>query len=193
MIRATYRRLLKKFGGNRKKYRKSKSNKESSTEDSDSDSDSPPRKKKSQKNSREKNSRPIELQELDNIHDTTIRKWKVPQETPEVVNYSYESTPTPLSRQETQIPLIATSEIVAATTAIVATQKSKSVDDARIPYSVLFTKGYSADSIILNANSTRQQVQHCIANLQLELHHLYEHREVIAAEFINQLERLLQA
>ena len=72
--RATYRRLLKKFGGNRKKNRKSKSNKESSAEDSDSDSDSPPRKKKSQKNSREKNSRPIELQELDNIHDTTIRK-----------------------------------------------------------------------------------------------------------------------
>ena len=34
--RATYRRLLKKFGGNRKKNRKSKSNKESSKEDSDS-------------------------------------------------------------------------------------------------------------------------------------------------------------
>ena len=193
--RATYRRLLKKFGGNRKKSRKSKSSKESSTEDSDSDSNSPPLKKKSQKSSRKKNSRPIELQELDKIvriHDRTIRKRKVPLETPEVVNYSYESTPTPLSRQETQIPLIATSEIVAAT-AIVETQKSKSVADTRIPYSVPFTKGYSADPIILNADSTRQQVQQCIANLQSELHHLYEHREVIAANFVNQFERLLQA
>ena len=192
--RATYRRLFKKFGGNRKK--KLKSNKESSTEDSDSDSDSPPRKKKSQKSSREKNSRSIEFQELDNIvriHDIIIWKRKVPLERPEVVNYSYESTPTPLSRQETQVPLIATSEIVAATSAIVAAQKSKLVADAHIPYSVPFTKGYSVDPIILNADSTRQQVQQCIANLQSELHHLYEHREVIAAEFVNQFERLLQA
>ena len=34
-------------------------------------------------------------------------------------------------------------------------------------------------------------MQQCIANLQSELHHLYEHREVIAAEFVNK--RLLQA
>ena len=101
--------------------------------------------KKSQKSSLKKNSRPIELQESDKIvriHDRTIRKRKVPLETPEVVNYSYESTPTPLSRQETQI--------VASTTAIVATQKSKSVADARISYSVPFTKGYSANPMILN-------------------------------------------
>ena len=36
-------------------------------------------------------------------------------------------------------------------------------------------------------------MQQCIANLQSELHHLYEHREVIAAEFVNKFERLLQA
>ena len=103
------------------------------------------------------------------------------------MNYSYESTPTPLSRQETQIPPLATSEIVAATTAIVSTQKSKSVADARISYLVPFTKGYSADPIILNADSTLQQVHQCIAN------YLYEHREAIAAEFVIHFERLLQA